>query len=142
MPLIRNGSWIFVASAPCCGATPSPTARPSFAATSAPTTAADRSSARKFSPAAKTNHYANFHFLRGKDNLNKSDTAPHEWFKKPGDQPPYTDDDLKERLLTWALLQPGEFPAMLAERTKLIHERALKLFGMSAGDFDALFATT
>ncbi|MBK8716765.1 MAG: hypothetical protein IPN32_18730 [Deltaproteobacteria bacterium] len=28
---------------------------------------------------------------------------------------------------------------MLEERTKLIHERA-QLFGMSAGDFDALFA--
>lgn len=94
------------------------------------------------SPAAKTNHYANFHFLRGKDNLNKSDTAPHEWFKKPGDQPPYSDDDLKERLLTWALLQPGQFPAMLEERTKMIHERALTLFGMKAADFDALFVTT
>ena len=42
--------------------------------------------------------YANFHFLRGKDNLNKSDTPPRKWFRKPGDQPPYTDDDLKERL--------------------------------------------
>lgn len=94
------------------------------------------------SPAAKTNHYANFHFLRGNDNLNKSDTAPHEWFKKPGDQPPYSDDDLKERLLTWALLQPGQFPAMLEERTKMIHERALTLFGMKAADFDALFVTT
>jgi hypothetical protein len=93
------------------------------------------------SPPEKTNHYANFHFLRGKDNLNKSDTAPHEWFKKPGDQPPYTDDDLKERLLRWELLQPGKFPEMLEERTKLIHERALTLFGVKAADFDALFAT-
>lgn len=91
---------------------------------------------------AKTNHYANFHFLRGKDNLNKSNTAPHEWFKKPGEQPPYSDDDLKERLLTWKLLQPGLFPAMLEERTKAIHERALTLFGMKAADFDALFVGT
>lgn len=91
-------------------------------------------------PPEKTNHYANFHFLRGKDNLNKSDTAPHEWFKKPGEQPAYSDDDLKERLLTWDLLQPGQFPAMLEERTKAIHNRALTLFGMKAADFDALFA--
>jgi hypothetical protein len=93
------------------------------------------------SPAAKTNHYANFHFLRGKDNRNKSDTAPHEWFKKPGDQAPYSDDDLRERLLTWDQLQPGQFQAMLEERTKLIHERALTLFGMKADDFDTLFGT-
>lgn len=87
----------------------------------------------------KTNHYANFHFLRGKDNLNKSDTAPHEWFKKPGDQPPYSDDDLKERLLTWELLQPGKFPKMIEERAKLIQKRALNLFGMRKNDFDNLF---
>ncbi|HCF60691.1 MAG TPA: hypothetical protein DFS52_22160, partial [Myxococcales bacterium] len=73
-------------------------------------------------------------------NLNKSDTAPHEWFKKPGEQPAYSDDDLKERLLTWDLLQPGQFPAMLEERTKAIHNRALTLFGMKVADFDALFA--
>jgi len=94
------------------------------------------------SPPEKTNHYANFHFLRGKDNLNKSDTAPHDWFKKPGDQASYSDDDLKERLLTWDLLQPGQFPTMLEERTKLIHARALTLFGMKAADFDAMFVTT
>lgn len=92
-------------------------------------------------PPEKTNHYANFHFLRGKDNLNKSDTAPHEWFKSPGDQPAYSDDDLKERLLTWELLQPGKFATMLEERTKLIHGRALALFGMKLADFDSLFAT-
>ncbi|CAM8819851.1 DUF262 domain-containing protein [Burkholderia pseudomallei] len=90
----------------------------------------------------RTNHYANFHFLRGKDNLNKSDAAPHEWFKKPGEQPAYSADDLKERLLTWELLQPGQFSTMLEERTKSIHERALTLFGMKAADFDALFAAT
>jgi len=93
-------------------------------------------------PPDRTNHYANFHFLRAKDNLNKSDTPPHEWFKKPGEQPAYSDDDLKERLLTWELLQPGQFPAMLEERRKLIHGRALRLFGMAAPDFDKLFVTS
>jgi len=90
--------------------------------------------------AERANHYANFHFLRGIDNLNKSDTPPHEWFKKPGDQLPYSDDDLKERLLTWDLLQPGQFPEMLRSRTHLIHERAVALFGMKSKDIDALFA--
>ncbi len=93
-------------------------------------------------PPEQTNHYANFHFLRGRDNLNKSDTAPHLWFAKPGEQPPYSDHDLEERLLTWELLQPGQFPAMLEARTKRIHERALSLFGMkTASDLDALFAS-
>lgn len=87
----------------------------------------------------KTNHYANFHFLRGKDNLNKSDTAPHEWFKKPGDQPGYSDADLKERLLTWDLLTAGAFLTMLQVRTSSIHERALTLFGTTHAEFDALF---
>ena len=90
----------------------------------------------------KTDHYANFHFLRAKDNLNKSDIAPHKWFEKPGDQPAYSDADLDERLLTWEMLQPGKFSFMLKERTKLIHERALKLFAMpSVESIDALFAT-
>lgn len=91
-------------------------------------------------PSEQANHYANFHFLRGKDNLNKSDTAPHEWFKKPGEQPPYTDDDLKERLLRWEVLQPGKFNSLISERTQSIHERALVLFGMTAiTEFDQLF---
>ncbi len=89
---------------------------------------------------ALTNHYANFHFLRGKDNLNKSDTPPHEWFKKPGDQPPYSDDDLKERLLNWDLLQPGNFPILLEKRTELIHKRALNLFGLEKDEFESLFS--
>ena len=90
-------------------------------------------------PSDRTNHYANFHFLRAKDNLNKSDIPPHEWFKKPGDQPAYSDDDLKERMLTWDLLQPGKFSLLLEERAKLIHKRAFELFGMEAVDLDALF---
>lgn len=92
-------------------------------------------------PPEHINHYANFHFLRAKDNINKSDTPPHKWFKKPGDQLPYSDDDLKERLLTWQLLEPGNFSLLLKERTKLIHERALALFGMDAAECDALFAS-
>lgn len=93
-------------------------------------------------PASQMNHYANFHFLRGKDNLNKSDTAPHEWFRKPGDQPAYSEEDLKQRLLTWKLLQPDMFTVMLEERKKLIHERALALFSMNDADFAALFSAT
>jgi hypothetical protein len=89
----------------------------------------------------RTNHYANFHFLRGTDNLNKSDTPPHEWFKKPGEQPPYSDDDLKERLLTWDLLQPDKFPQMLKARTKLIQTRALELFALKPGDLQTIFSS-
>jgi hypothetical protein len=91
-------------------------------------------------PPERTNHYANFHFLRGKDNLNKSDTPPHEWFRKPGDQPPYTDADLKERLLAWDLLQPGCFSALLESRRLQIQNRALTLFGTDEASFESLFA--
>jgi hypothetical protein len=91
-------------------------------------------------PSERTNHYANFHFLRGEDNLNKSDTPPHKWFRKPGDQPSYTDDDLKERLLNWELLESGQFPQMLDARTKEIQKRALQLFGMKPGDLETLFS--
>jgi hypothetical protein len=88
----------------------------------------------------RANHYANFHFLRDKDNLNKSNIAPHRWFAKPGDQPGYSEADLKERLLTSDMLQPGKFPTMLKERRELIQERALALFKMeSVASVDALF---
>jgi hypothetical protein len=88
----------------------------------------------------RANHYANFHFLRDKDNLNKSNIAPHRWFAKPGDQSAYSDADLKERLLTSDMLQPGKFPTMLKERSRLIQERALALFKMeSVASVDALF---
>lgn len=88
----------------------------------------------------RANHYANFHFLRDKDNLNKSNTPPHRWFEKPGDQPAYSDSDLEERLLTRDMLQPGKFTTMLKERSKLIQKRALALFKMeSVEDVDALF---
>lgn len=88
----------------------------------------------------RTNHYANFHFLRGKDNLNKSDIPPHEWFKKPGEQPSYTDADLAGRLLSWDLLQPGQFDQLITTRSKLIQDRALALFGTDPQSFDRLFA--
>lgn len=91
-------------------------------------------------PPEQANHYANFHFLRGKDNLNKSDTPPHEWFAKPGDQAPYSDSDLKERLLSAELLKPGQFAAMIDARAPAIHKRALALFGMEENEFNALFS--
>ena len=54
--------------------------------------------------------------------------------------PDLTDDDLKERLLTWDLLKPGRFKDMLEERTRKIHQRALALFGMTSAQLEALFA--
>ena len=90
-------------------------------------------------PDAQINHYANFHFLRAKDNLNKSATPPHEWFRKPGNQAAYSDADLSERHLNWELLQPPKFLEMLEARSKKIQERALALFGMSLQDFDGMF---
>lgn len=89
----------------------------------------------------KANHYANFHFLRDKDNLNKSNIPPHRWFEKPGDQPAYSDADLNERLLTRDMLRPGQFSTMLRERSKLIQARALELFKkQTVEDVDALFS--
>jgi hypothetical protein len=89
----------------------------------------------------EASYYANFHFLRGSDNLNKSDTPPHEWFAKPGKGlAAYSDDDLKERLLRWDLLKRGAFKKMIAERSAAIHGRAESILGMTVADFDALFA--
>jgi hypothetical protein len=91
-------------------------------------------------PAYLVQHYANFHFLRAMDNLNKSNTPPDKWFSKPGrDAPSYTDRDLEERLLTWDLIQPGMFETMIEVRRTRIAERAAKLFGRSLDEFDALF---
>ncbi len=86
------------------------------------------------------NHYANFHFLRANDNANKSDKPPHEWFKRPGTNSPYTDKDLEERLLTWGLLEPGQFENMIQERGRKIRERAETLFGITETEFNALFS--
>ena len=82
---------------------------------------------------------ANFHFLRANDNANKSDRPPHEWFRKPGTSSPYTEKDLEERLLSWDLLEPGQFEVMLEERSKSIREKAASLFGITESEFDALF---
>ena len=88
----------------------------------------------------KVNHYANFHFLRGADNLNKLDRPPHEWFRKPGSNvPAYSEKDLEERLLTWEDLQPGQFDAMIERRGKRIREKAEQFFSLSEVEFNALF---
>lgn len=87
----------------------------------------------------KINHYANFHFLRGADNLNKLDRPPNEWFRKPGDAPPYSEKDLEERLLTWDDLEPGHFEVMLEQRGKKIREKAQLFFGLTEDQFNALF---
>jgi hypothetical protein len=89
---------------------------------------------------SEANHYANFHFLRGKDNLNKSHTAPHLWFKNPGKGiPGYSDADLEERLLRWELLEPDAFENMIEERSRRIRERAETMLGMKVAEFNALF---
>lgn len=88
----------------------------------------------------KINHYANFYFLRATDNLNKLDLPPDEWFKNPGrDVPPYTDADLKERLLTWEDLTPGHFESMLSERAGRIRHAAEQLLGLTEAEFSGLF---
>ena len=85
-------------------------------------------------------HYANFHFLRGSDNLNKLDKDPHEWFKNPGrENAPYTDADLNERLLTWDNLETGSFEAMIEERGKKIRSRACEIFGYTEENINKLF---
>ena len=87
------------------------------------------------------NHYANFHFLRGIDNLNKLDKPPHEWFRNPGKNvPPYSDKDLEERLLTWDDIQPGRFETMIERRGERIRRKAEELFSLSEQEFNALFA--
>ena len=89
----------------------------------------------------KVNHYANFHFLRGTDNLNKLDKPPHEWFRKPGiNAQAYSEKDLEERLLTWEDLQPGHFEAMLERRGKKIRERAEQFFNLTEIEFNFFFA--
>jgi hypothetical protein len=88
---------------------------------------------------AKINHYANFHFLRQKDNRNKTDKPPHEWFKSPGNAPVYSDQEMEERLLSWDLIQPGAFEKLLEVRGQRIREKALQLFHMTEQDFHNLF---
>jgi hypothetical protein len=87
------------------------------------------------------NHYANFHFLRGSDNLNKLDKDPHDWFRNPGRNiPSYSDKDLEERLLNWEDLNPGQFDSMIEKRSKRIRTKATELFGITEEEFNALFA--
>ncbi len=87
------------------------------------------------------NHYANFHFLRGSDNLNKLDKDPHDWFRTPGKNiPPYSDKDLEERLLQWEDLNPGQFESMIEKRSKKIQTKAAELFGVTEEEFNAMFA--
>jgi len=91
-------------------------------------------------PAGLINHYANFHFLRGTDNRNKTDKPPHKWFREPGDKaPPYSEQDLADRLLTWDLIDPGEFKRLVEVRSAAIRAAALKLFHMDQATFEGLF---
>lgn len=86
------------------------------------------------------NHYANFHFLRQKDNRNKTDKPPHTWFKNPGGgAPAYTEKDLKDRLLEWELIEPEAFSKLISVRGKTIRDKACELFHMTEEEFNALF---
>jgi hypothetical protein len=86
------------------------------------------------------NCYANFHFLRGSDNLNKLDKPPHDWFRNPGKSlTAYSEDDLNERLLTWENLQPGNFDAMCQERGEKIRNKVCETLGYAETDIDGLF---
>lgn len=92
-------------------------------------------------PYEVVNHYANFHFLRACDNLNKTDKPPHEWFRSPGKKtPPYTEQDLQERLLTWDDLAPGNFETMIKERGERIRTKAESMLGFKEEEINALFA--
>jgi len=91
-------------------------------------------------PYETVNHYANFHFLRGTDNGNKLDKAPHIWFRNPGKGiQPYTDKDLEERLLTWDNLDKNNFHKMIDERGKKIRKKAEMLFSISELEYNDLF---
>lgn len=92
-------------------------------------------------PYEMVNHYANFHFLRGSDNLNKLDKDPHDWFRNPGKNvPAYSDKDLEERLMKWIELDPGSFETMIEQRGRRIRAKAEEMFGMSEDEFNKLFA--
>lgn len=90
----------------------------------------------------KIYHYANFHFLRAIDNLNKSDRPPHEWFKNPGKAPAYTDQDMEERLLKWDDIEPGNFAKMLVDRGERIKKKAEQFLGFSEEEINTLFGKT
>jgi uncharacterized protein DUF262 len=91
-------------------------------------------------PLARANHYANFHFLRQKDNRNKTDKPPAEWFDKPGpNAEPYSDQDLADRLLSRDLIQPGAFGTLIDVRGARIRDAACKMFHMTEADVNKLF---
>jgi hypothetical protein len=97
-------------------------------------------SAGRVSPELR-NHYANFHFLRKDDNRNKTDKEPHVWFNNPGPTaPPYTDEDLNERLISRDLIQKGAFKELIAVRGERIRKAACTLFKMKEADFNEMFA--
>jgi hypothetical protein len=52
---------------------------------------------------------------------------------------PYSEQDLKERLLTWDDLQPGNFDKMIEARTKRIIKKAESLLGYTESEINALF---
>ncbi len=66
--------------------------------------------------------------------------APHEWFKNPGRKiQPYSEQDLKERLLIWDDLQPGNFGKMIEARSKRIIKKAESILGYAESNINALF---
>ncbi len=95
---------------------------------------------REGKPEALINHYANLHFLRGRDNRNKTNRPPHDWFRSPGrGVEAYTDEDMRARLLSYALVAPGRFEELIEVRGRAIRQAALSLFGLNEWAFDALF---
>src|ERR1043165_2691390 len=87
---------------------------------------------------SQINHYANFHFLRQKDNRNKTDKPPSEWFKEPGQATAYTDREMDERLLSSYIIQPGAFSQLVAVRGQRIPDKALGMFHLNDSEFEAL----
>jgi hypothetical protein len=72
--------------------------------------------------------------------LNKLDRPPSEWFRNPGkNSPPYSEEDLAERRLTWADLAPEGFDSMLRSRGAKIKHKAEQLFALTEADFNSLF---
>jgi hypothetical protein len=92
--------------------------------------------AEKFPP-DQVNHYANFHFLRGGDNLNKLDIEPDIWFEKNG----YNDSDLMERLLTWDDIKSGNFLNMIEKRGQKIRDKACGIFGYTEDEINKMFTS-
>ena len=88
----------------------------------------------------KVNHYANFHFLRSADNLNKLINLRTNGSESPATMFRRTRKGISRRLLTWKDLEPGQFDSMIERRGKRIREKAEQLFGVKEDAFNALFA--